>query len=241
MTVHKFESSRKTTVEINEYKHIKRKNMKNNPQKKILRQDGFPIGAEMAKKRYSSAGTTTPFLKQLILTILLFAILPVSALAVDAPGTLYVGQTKITGSGYWKTNSDGTLTTEGANNDNYNVYYDGTATLTLSGATIKGGSDVASIPYGSGIYALSSSNQPVALTIELIGENTITGNHGIFVDAQQGQTVGTNASLSITGDGSLEVSGSSHGIYVKSGTGNASLTIKDASVVAKTSLCDVQH
>jgi len=238
MTVHKFESSRKTTVEINEYKHIKRKNMKNNPQKKILRQDGFPIGAEMAKKRYSSAGTTTPFLKQLILTILLFAILPVSALAVDAPGTLYVGQTKITGSGYWKTNSDGTLTTEGANNDNYNVYYDGTATLTLNSATIKGDNSAIEVPFGAGIYALcSSSNQPVALTIELIGTNTITGNYGIFVDAEQGQTVGTNASLLIrnsSDNGILEVSGSSHGIYVKSGTGNASLTINDASVVAKT-------
>ena len=96
MTVHKFESSRKTTVEINEYKHIKRKNMKNNPQKKILRQDGFPIGAEMAKKRYSSAGTTTPFLKQLILTILLFAILPVTALAADNPQLIRVGMSNTT-------------------------------------------------------------------------------------------------------------------------------------------------
>ena len=239
MTVHKFESSRKTTVEINEYKHIKRKNMKNNPQKKILRQDGFPIGAEMAKKRYSSAGTTTPFLKQLILTILLFAILPVTALAAgeDAPGTLYVGQTQITGSGYWKTNSDGTLTTEGANNDNYNVYYDGNGTLTLNSATIKGDNSPIGVPFGAGIYAQCSSNQPVALTIELIGTNTITGHFGIYVDAQQGETVGTNASLLIQnsgGDGSLGVSGFNHGIYVKSGTGDASLTINDASVVAKT-------
>ena len=239
MTVHKFESSRKTTVEINEYKHIKRKNMKNNPQKKILRQDGFPIGAEMAKKRYSSAGTTTPFLKQLILTILLFAILPVTALAAgeDAPGTLYVGQTQITGSGYWKTNSDGTLTTEGANNDNYNVYYDGNGTLTLNSATIKGDNSPIGVPYGAGIYAQCSSNQPVALTIELIGTNTITGHYGIYVNAEQGQTVGTNASLLIrnsSDNGILEVSGSSDGIYVKSGTGNASLTINDASVVAKT-------
>ena len=47
---------------------------------------------------------------------------------------------------------------------------------------------------------------------------------------------GTNATLTITGEnnGSLEVSGSSYGIYVKSGTGDASLTIKNASVDAKT-------
>ncbi|MBS7342631.1 MAG: Ig-like domain-containing protein, partial [Parabacteroides sp.] len=71
----------------------------------------------------------------------------------------------------------------------------------------------------------------------LIGTNTITGNYGIYVDAQQGETVGTNASLLIQNsgdDGSLEVSGSSYGIWVKSGTDNASLTINDASVVAKT-------
>ena len=236
MTVHKFESSRKTTVEINEYKHIKRKNMKNNPQKKILRQDGFPIGAEMAKKRYSSAGTTTPFLKQLILTILLFAILPVTALAAgeDAPGTLYVGQTQITGSGYWKTNSDGTLTTEGANNDNYNVYYDGNSTLTLKDAKISGSFHQYNNPFTAGIYAKGSSNQSVSLTIDLIGENTITGNHGIFVNAEIGTSIfGADASLTITGKGSLEVSGFDHGIYVKSGTGDASLNINDASVVAK--------
>ena len=234
MTVHKFESSRKTTVEINEYKHIKRKNMKNTPQKKILRQDGFPIGAEMAKKRYSSAGTTTPFLKQLILTILLFAILPVTALAAEgAPGTLWVGQTQITANGYWKTNGDGTLTAEGASNSNYNVYYDGNGTLTLKDAKISGSFHQYNNPFTAGIYALCSSNQPVALTIELIGTNTITGNYGIYVDAEMSNdSYGTDASLTITGNGSLEVSGSSYGIWVKSGTGNASLIINDASVVA---------
>ena len=196
-----------------------------------------PINAETTKKCRSSAGTTTHFLKQLILTILLFAILPVTALAAgeDAPGTLYVGQTQITGSGYWKTNSDGTLTTEGANNDNYNVYYDGNGTLTLNSATIKGDNSPIGVPYGAGIYAQCSSNQPVALTIELIGTNTITGDHGIFVNAEIGTSIfGADASLTITGKGSLDVSGFNHGIYVKSGTGDASLTINDASVVAKT-------
>ena len=239
MTVHKFESSRKTTVEINEYKHIKRKNMKNNPQKKILRQDGFPIGTEMAKRRYSSAGTTTLFLKQLILTILLFAILPVSALAVDAPGTLYVGDKSLSvaNDSYWTTDADGNLI-QSAADQSWNVKYDpSTATLTLKDAKISGSFHQYNNPFTAGIYALCSSKQPVALTIELIGTNTITGNYGIFVDAEQGQTVGTNASLLIrnsSDNGILEVSGSSHGIYVKSGTGNASLTIKDASVVAKT-------
>ena len=110
--------------------------MKNNPQKKILRQDGFPIGAEMAKKRYSSAGTTTPFLKQLILTILLFAILPVTALAADGI-ELYVGGQLITESGCYE-NQGGTWTkVEGTGPSSGQFYYDAaTFTLTLNKAEI---------------------------------------------------------------------------------------------------------
>ena len=170
---------------------------------------------------------------------LCLSLLPVTALAAgNAPNSLYVGdQQVISGDNitYWTTDASGTLT-ESYENGTWNVKYDpNTATLTLNGATINGAHDAISLPYGSGIYALCSSNQSVALTIELIGTNTIKGNYGIYVDAQQGGTVGTNASLLIrnsSGNGILEVSGSSYGIYVKSGTGDASLTIKDASVVA---------
>ena len=153
----------------------------------------------------------------------------------DVPGKLWVGQTQITGSGYWKTTTEGNFET-GSEND-YNVYYDGNGTLTLNSATIKGDNSATGVPYGAGIYARCNNGKSVALTIELIGTNTITGNYGIYVDAQQGETVGTNASLPIrnsSDNGILEVSGSSHGIYVKSGTGDASLNINDASVVAKT-------
>ena len=47
---------------------------------------------------------------------------------------------------------------------------------------------------------------------------------------------GTNATLTIMGEnsGSLEVSGSNNGIYVKSGTGNASLNIKNVAVTSST-------
>lgn len=171
---------------------------------------------------------------------LCLSLLPATALAVDAPATLYVGNEQVirgTETTYWSTNQDtGLLTPCTGSGDDWNVKYDpNTATLTLRRATIQGGPTTESAPFGSGIYAPCSSNQSVALTIKLIGTNTITGNYGIYVDAQQGGTVGTNASLLIQNsddDGILEVSGSSHGIYVKSGTGNASLTIKDASVVA---------
>ena len=181
---------------------------------------------------------------------LCLGLLPVTALAAgeDAPNTLYVGNQNVKSgedTTYWATTDSGELElVEGASDtsNNWNVKYDpSTATLTLRGASIQGGSNTVSAPYGSGIYALSRSGQPVSLTIELIGTNTITGNYGIYVDAQQGETVGTNASLLIrnsSDNGILEVSGSFHGIYVKSGTGDASLTINDASVVAKTTRTD---
>lgn len=170
--------------------------------------------------------------------------LPVMALAVDAPDTLYVGNQQVissTETTYWKTNDSGALErVMGANDtsNNWNVKYDpNSATLTLSWATITGSGGIESTSQDAGIYALCSSNNPVSLTIKLIGTNTITGSYGIYVDAQQGEIVGTNASLLIQNsgnDGSLEVSGSNHGIFVKSGTGNASVTIENASVDAKT-------
>lgn len=180
------------------------------------------------------------FLSLLCVLALCLGLLPVTALAVGEPATLYVGNKQVissTETTYWTTDASGTLT-QSNENGTWNVKYDpSTATLTLRGASIQGGSNTVSAPYGSGIYALSRSGQPVSLTIELIGTNTITGNYGIYVDAQQGGTVGTNASLLIrnsSDNGILEVSGSFYGIYVKSGTGDASLNINDASVVAKT-------
>ena len=185
------------------------------------------------------------FLSLLCILALCLGLLPVTAEAAEgAPSSLYVGNQQVISSSditYWTTDkSTGGLTKYEGNDDNWNVKYDpSTATLTLSGATIKGGSDVVSIPYGSGIYAQGSSNQPVTLTIELIGENTITGTFGIYVKATPPATPGTDASLVIkkSGDngdnGSLTVTGtSSSGLHIASGTGNASLTIKNVSVVA---------
>lgn len=187
----------------------------------------------------------------LLLLVLCLGLLPVTALAAgeDAPDKLYVGNQQVIVANtvtYWTTDNSGGLTrVDDATDDSndWTVRYDpNSATLTLNGATISGSYDQYNNPFTAGIYAKGSSNQSVALTIELIGTNTITGNYGIYVDAQQGETVvGTDALLLIrnssnSSDSSrLEVSGSSHGIYVKSGTGNASLTIKDASVVASSS------
>lgn len=182
-------------------------------------------------------------LSLLCVLALCLGLLPVTALAVEgAPNSLYVGDQQViigNNTTFWTTDkSTGGLTKCEGNDDSWNVKYDpNTATLTLRRATIQGGSTTESAPFGSGIYAQGNSNQPVALTIELIGENTITGDYGIFLNAEtNASSYGTNATLTITSEynGSLEVSGSNHGIFVISGTGKASLTINDASVVAKT-------
>lgn len=172
---------------------------------------------------------------------LCLGLLPVTALAAgDAPNSLYVGdQQVINGNNttYWTTDTDGNLK-QSAADQSWNVKYDpATVTLTLRGATIQGGTNTGPAPFGSGIYAQCSIGQSVTLTIKLIGENTITGYYGIYVNAEISEySYGTDATLTITGEsnGSLKVSGSYHGIYVKSGTGGASLNINDASVVAKT-------
>lgn len=128
---------------------------------------------------------------------LCLGLLPVTALAAgDAPATLYVGETQITGSGYWTTDDNGKLTSGTENN--YNVYYDGNGTLTLNNATIQGrGTINEADPIDYGIYAASTSGQSVALTINLIGSNTVNGYGGICVEAQNGG----NATLVIQSDG----------------------------------------
>ena len=180
-------------------------------------------------------------MRKIFTLLILLLLLPVTALAVyTAPQTLYVGnQQFIVGSEitYWTTDANGKLTTS-TESGNWNVKYDpSTATLTLNGATIQGGTSTGSVPYGAGIYAQCKDSESVSLTIELIGNNTITGYYGIYVNAEISENSnGTDASLTITGENnvSLEVSGSFYGIFVKSGTGNASVTIENASVDAKT-------
>jgi len=181
-------------------------------------------------------------LAALLALSLLASLLPLGAQpaqAGTAPQTLYVGNYQITntsGTTYLKAGSTEGSLTAGSETD-WTVKYDrSNGTLTLNGATITGNDNISSVPYGAGIYAQCNSGQPVTLTIELIGENIITGNYGIYVNAEMSaNSYGTDASLTITGNGSLKVSGSYHGIYVKSGTGDASLNINDASVVASSS------
>ena len=117
----------------------------------------------------------------------------------------------------------------------YNVYYDGNGTLTLNNATIQGrGYSGNPQPEDYGIYAAPTGNQSVSLTINLMGSNTVSGYCGICVET----TTADNASLVIQPaendpQGSLEAIGNKYnGITISSGSGNASLTINNAPVVA---------
>ena len=128
-------------------------------------------------------------LAALLTLSLLASLLPLGAqpaLAVDtAPQTLYVGSTIIS-TGYWTSSDGGKVWTSPADEpegNNY-IHYDGQGTLKLHNVTIQGADNTGSPPYGAGIYALCSQDQPVALTIELIGTNTITGYYGIFFECR---------------------------------------------------------
>ena len=123
------------------------------------------------------------------------------------PTTLTVGGTDVLNGGYWTTNADGTLTEASA--DNYNVYYDGSGTLTLKDATINGTNIIGHV--GAGIYAEGD------LTIVLEGSSTVTG---VQDPNGESQSIRVSGNLTIQGDGSLTAqgagtsSGSSYGIFV---------------------------
>lgn len=181
-------------------------------------------------------------LAALLALSLLASLLPVGAVpaqAADGDQTVYVGNVNVTNGGYWTTDDSGNVTVysgEGAPTDNY-IYYDtDTNTLTLYNATIKKGLDYSGGIQG-GTYISGSAigvfNQSGAaeLTIELEGSNTIEDvSTGIFVLANSSST--GDATLTITGSGSLNASGSLNGILVQSNGGDATLSIKDAEVEA---------
>ena len=112
------------------------------------------------------------------------------------PTTLTVGGTNALNGGYWLTNADGTLTPDGASADNYNVYYDGSGTLTLKDATINGTNIIGHV--GAGIYAEGD------LTIVLEGSSTVTGV--VCNNDSRGITT-LDGNLTIQGGGSLTARG----------------------------------
>lgn len=174
---------------------------------------------------------------------LCLSLLPVTALAAAPNGqVIYVGNVNVTSGGYWTTGNDGTVTAftgEGTPADNF-IHYDATNNvLTLHNAVIKKELDYSESIQG-GTYIPGSAigvfhqNGAAELTIQLEGTNTIAEvSNGIYVLASSNST--GDASLTITGDGSLNASGSHTGIQVQSNGGNATLSIENAKVTATAS------
>ena len=160
--------------------------------------------------------------------------LPVTALAAAPIGqVLYVGGVQISSTGYWTTDSDGNVTASTAGEtptDNYISYDAENNVLTLHNATIKESvsTDTSTFIAGAAI-GVHNQNGAAELTITLEGTNTIAEvGKGIYVLAS---STG-EATLTITGDGSLDASASQTGIWVQSNSGNATLTIRNAKVEA---------
>lgn len=131
-----------------------------------------------------------------IALVLCLLLLPATALAAGEATTVYVGGKTLTGSAdspaYATTDATtGTVTTNGATAENYNIKWDG-STLTLRNATIEQAKEYGNSHESMAIY-LASGNMNLAL----VGENT--------VDALGG---GSAASCGINlGSGSLTISG----------------------------------
>ena len=176
----------------------------------------------------------------LLTVFALGCLLPVTALAAAPSGqVIYVGDEAVTSDGYWTTDDSGNVTAysgEGAPTDNYIHYDTANNTLTLHNATIKESvpSDTSTYVMGAGI-GVFNQNDASKLTIKLEGSNAIENvSAGIYVLAFSNST--GDASLTITGDGSLDASGSySPAIRVQSNGSNATLSIENAKVTATAS------
>ena len=180
-------------------------------------------------------------LAALLCLSLLVGLLPVGAapaLAEVPEGmTIYVGDETITSAGYWTTDSEGKVTPytgEGTPADNYIRYDAADNTLTLHNATIKESVSSNTYVMGAGI-GVFNKNDASKLTIKLEGSNAIENvSTGICVLAFSYST--GDASLTITGSGSLDTSGRNNpAIRVQSNGGNATLSIENAKVTATAS------
>ena len=157
----------------------------------------------------------------LLALVLCTCVLCMSALA-DGNGTITVGGNYTNGivfdanTAYAITNRNGEVQTDGASEDNYNIYWnDATSTLTLRNANIKGDYNNRGI-----IHSLKSS-----ITIVLEGENNITSGYFSSIYAYGGVTITGDGTLSITASnigiraGDVEINGTTINIKAPSGYG----------------------
>ena len=159
--------------------------------------------------------------------VLCLSLLPATALAADG-ATVYVVSVELKGSkekpAYATTNADtGAVTTEGADENNYNIMWDG-ETLTLRNAAIK----QAGVHNNESIAVYLASGN---MNLVLVGKNTVEAPDSESVSSC-GIHVGGNLTIKGQDNGSLSVSGgdsggSSYGIHafdtitINSGSVNA--------------------
>ena len=175
-----------------------------------------------------------------VAALLYLVVLLARALAAAPSGqVIYVGDEAVTGDGYWTTDDSGNVTAftgTGAPTDHYIHYDTANNTLTLHNAAIKESvsSDTSTYVEGAAIGVFHQKGA-VELTIRLEGSNAIENvGTGINVLAFSDST--GDASLTITGSGSLDTSGRNNpAIRVQSNGGNATLSIENAKVTATAS------
>ena len=164
---------------------------------------------------------------------LCLGLLPGTALAADGDvsyGTIEVGSVALTNTRdtpvvYATTDDSGNVITEGADENNYNVMWDGT-TLTLRNATIEQAKEYGNSHESMAIY-LASGN----MNLVLVGENTVDAP-GNGTAASCGINLGSG-SLSISGEDGASLTvyggptehGNSCGIYA-----NGTITIDSGTV-----------
>ena len=135
-----------------------------------------------------------------------------ATVTVGQKAEIYVGGVGLNGTpdapAYATTDSNTGAVTTGGNEQRYNIKWDG-ATLTLNNATIKTGSQISKDAGMTAIYREAS------LDIVFQGANTVVspavGNEmstGIYVGPADMQTATQSYGITISGDGSLDVSGS---------------------------------
>lgn len=149
----------------------------------------------------------------------------------NVPLQLYVGNTNILPGGIW-TSEDGITWTRNDSASDHCVRYENNI-LTLKNVTILGEFNASGNTSGAGIYAVGQLKQPVSLTIELLGNNTVSGFSGIAVAANHSS--GKDASLTIRGSGSLIAEGAGvvdGGIAIRASDGAAFFAIENALVKA---------
>ena len=143
----------------------------------------------------------------LLSLMLLVGLMPTMAFAADE-NVIHVGREELTGNAdnpaYALTTEDGSVTTEDATADNYNIKWDG-STLTLKNATLTGSCDDGALPLSVERYAIHCEND---FTIALVGSNTVK-SPGVSDEDKSCASIGIFArqNLIITGYGVLDTTG----------------------------------